>query len=289
MRRFLDFFIERQHWVLFVVLLSLSGVLMFYNTSYRRAAVVGSANTIVGKFSSMVGSMSAHMALKEINHVLAERNGVLEKQVIDLRMQLHDLQSRTSPTGGMSGSPDRFMDSTLHSPYRFLMARVVRNSVSQLNNYITIDKGSNDGITPGMGVISSEGVVGIVSNVSSHFSVVLPLLNPRHRLSCRLSGTGFFGSLVWDGRSIRHAQLEELPRHMQVEPGDTVVTSGFSAIFPPDIVVGTVSDYHPHYDNNFYAAEVALSVNFSALSDVHIIMNNSKAEQEAVEQEAQLW
>ncbi|MDR3129408.1 MAG: rod shape-determining protein MreC [Tannerellaceae bacterium] len=277
MRKFLDFLIERRHWTLLLLLLSFSGVLMFYNTPYRRAVFVGSANTVVGRISSAVGSISSHMNLKETNQVLAVRNGILEKQVIDLQSQLNRQQV------------PHHVDSMEISPYRFVMAKVVRNSVSQANNYITIDKGTRDGITAGMGVISPEGVVGIVSNVSARFAVVLPILNPRHRLSCRLAGTSFFGSLVWDGRSIRHARLEELPRHMQVRKGDTVITSGFSAIFPSGIIVGTINDHHPHYDNNFYAAEVALSVNFSGLSDVHVIINSLNIEQSDIEQEAQLW
>lgn len=251
---------------------------MFYNTPYRRVVFVDSTNRVVGRISSVIGSISSHIHLKETNQVLAARNGILEKQVIDLQSQLHQLQVY-----------DPADDSIEVSPYRFVMAKVVRNSVSQVNNYITLNKGTRDGLVAGMGVISVEGVVGIVSNVSPRFSVVLPILNPRHRLSCRLAGTGFFGSLIWEGKSIRHARLEELPRHMQVQKGDTVITSGFSAIFPPGILVGTVSDYYPHYDNNFYAAEVELSVNFSALNDVHVIINSLNSEQSDIEQEAQVW
>jgi rod shape-determining protein MreC len=277
MRKLLDFLIENRHWTLLAALLLLCGTMMFYNTPYQRIVFVSSANAIVGKISSAVGSISSHMKLRETNRILTARNGILEKQIIDLQQQL----------GRQQALP--IADSTEVSPYRFVMARVIRNSVSQRNNYITIDKGTNDGIAAGMGVVAPDGVVGIVSNTSARFAVILPLLNPRHRLSCRLAGTGFFGSLVWDGASIRHAQLEELPRHMQVQKGDTVVTSGFSAIFPPGIIVGTVSDYYQHYDNNFYAAEVALSVNFSALSNVHIITNSLSVEQSDLEQEAQLW
>jgi rod shape-determining protein MreC len=277
MRKLLDFLIVNRHWILLVALLSLCGTMMFYNTPYQRIVFVSSANTIVGKISSAVGSISSHVKLRETNRILIARNGVLEKQITDLQQQLGRQQALPA------------IDSRGVSPYRFVMARVIRNSISQRNNYITIDRGTNDGIAAGMGVVAPDGVVGIVSNASARFAVILPLLNPRHRLSCRLAGTGFFGSLVWDGASIRHAQLEELPRHMQVQKGDTVVTSGFSAIFPPGILVGTVNDYYPHYDNNFYTAEVVLSVNFGALSNVHVITNSLSVEQSDLEQEAQLW
>lgn len=249
---------------------------MFYSTPYRRVPFISSTNIITGSISAAIGSISSHVNIQKTNQVLAARNGILEKQVIDLQLQLSRLQPHDNDT--IEGSP-----------YQFVMAKVVHNSIAQVNNYITIDKGTRDGIAAGMGVIAPEGVVGIVSNVSSRFAVVLPILNPHHRLSCRLAGTSFFGSLVWNGWSIYHAQLEELPRHMQVEKGDIVITSGFSAIFPPGISVGTVSEYYSYYNNNFYAADVELSVNFSALSNVHVIINSLSIEQSDIEQEAQLW
>ena len=177
-------------------------------------------------------------------------------------------------------------DSTGSFPYRFIVADVVSNSVTRLANYVTLNKGRADGVEPDMGVVSDRGVVGIVSTVSEHFSVVIPLLNPKSRLSCKILGSNYFGSLTWNGHDARLANLEELPRHVKFEKGDTVVTSGYSAVFPAGIIVGRVVDYKKQRDDNFYSLDVELATDFRVLDHVRIIKNYRQAEQKKVEQEA---
>lgn len=158
--------------------------------------------------------------------------------------------------------------------------------MTHLSNYITIDKGTKDGITPDMGVVSDQGVVGIVSHVSRNFSVILPLLNPKYRLSCKVLGSNYFGSLRWNGRDARFAQLEELARHVEFQKGDTIVTSGYSSIFPPGIIVGTITDFKKQHDDNFYSLDVALATHFDTLTNVRILMNSKQDEQLRLEEEA---
>ena len=166
------------------------------------------------------------------------------------------------------------------------VADVVNNSVTYLSNYITVNKGRKDGVEPDMGVVSERGVVGIVSTVSDHFSVVIPLLNPKFKLSCKVLGSSYFGTLSWNGRNARFANLDELPRHVEFEKGDTIVTSGYSAIFPSGIIVGKVVNFEKQHDDNFYSLEVELATDFQALNNVRIIKNYHQAEQKNTEREA---
>jgi rod shape-determining protein MreC len=177
-------------------------------------------------------------------------------------------------------------DAERQFPYDVIAAKVVNNSVMYLSNYITINKGSADGISSDMCVVSERGVVGIVSTVAEHYSTVLPLLNPRFRLSCKVLGSNYFGSMSWDGRSARYAQLDELPRHVEFNEGDTIVTSGFSAIFPEGILVGKVSSFDERQrDDNFYSLTVKLATDFYRLSSVMVIRNYHRDEQLQLEEE----
>ena len=157
---------------------------------------------------------------------------------------------------------------------------------ARLNNYITLDKGTADGVYPEMGVVGQNGVVGIVTVANEHNAVAISVLNPKLRISCKVKGTDCFGSLVWDGRDSRYAVLEEMPRHVEFEPGDTIVTSGYSAVFPEGVMVGTIHAYSKQKDDNFYAMQVALSTDFSRLGVVRVIQNPEQEARRQLEKEA---
>ncbi len=125
-----------------------------------------------------------------------------------------------------------------------------------------------------MGVVDQNGVVGIVNVVGDHSARVISLLNPKMRLSCKVKGREYFGSLVWDGKSPHEALLEEMPRHERFKKGDTIVTSGYSAVFPPDIPVGTIISHEKEHDDNFYALRIKLFTDFTTLSTVRVIRNS---------------
>ena len=122
--------------------------------------------------------------------------------------------------------------------------------------------------------------------MNDHFSVIIPLLNPKSQLSCKVLGSTYFGALIWKGRDIRFANLEKLPRHVEFQKGDTIVTSGYSSVFPAGLIVGTVADFEKQHDDNFFSLEVELATDFQALNNVRIIKNYNQAEQRRVEQEA---
>lgn len=280
MRKLLDFLVRKRHWFLFILLEILSLMLIYRNNAYQRNIIFSSANVLTGHIASVSGYVTSYLNLHEINKELLERNGQLEMNLLDLQDQLDVLKADTVLFAGFAP------DSTELFPYSFVMAEVVNNSVTHLSNYITVNKGRKEGVAPDMGVVSERGVVGIVSTVSDHFAVVIPLLNPKFRLSCKVLGSSYFGSMTWNGRSVQYANLDELPRHVEFQKGDTIVTSGYSAVFPSGLIVGTVSDFEKQHNDNFYSLEVKLATDFHALNNVRILKNYHQAEQVAVEQEA---
>lgn len=280
MRKLLDFLFRKRHWFLFILLEVVSLILVYRNTNYQRNVFISSANVVTGHISSISGNISSYLNLRETNHELTERNGELEMRVLELQSRLERISAENTVFEGF------IPDSAQSFPFRFVLAKVVNNSVIHLSNYLTIDKGQTDGIFSGMGVVSERGVVGTVSHVSDHFAVVLPLLNPKSQLSCKLKGSNNFGTLRWNGRNARYAQLDELARHIEFEKGDTIITSGHSAIFPAGIMVGKVADFRKQHDDNFYSLEVELSTDFQALNNVRILINDEQTERLNLEKEA---
>ena len=168
------------------------------------------------------------------------------------------------------------------SQYDYILSRVISNSISLQHNYITINKGTEDGVVSEMGVVDQNGVVGIVNVMGKKSSRVISLLNPNLRLSCKVKGSDYFGSLVWDGKSPNYAILEEMPRHVEFEKGDTIVTSGYSAVFPEGLNVGVIENQLTSGGDNFYSLRVRLLSDFSHLSTVRLIKNNMKEEYDAL-------
>lgn len=280
MRKLLDFLVRKRHWFLFLLLEIVSLMLIYRNNAYQRNIIFSSANVVTGHLASASGYVTSYLNLRETNKDLLERNGELEMKLLELQDQIEMIKADSTHFAGFAP------DSTEVFPYDFILADVANNSVSHLSNYITVRKGRKDGVAPDMGVVSERGVIGIVSTVSDHFSVIIPLLNPKFRLSCKVLGSSYFGSLSWDGRSARVAKLDELPRHVEFKKGDTIVTSGYSAVFPAGIIVGTIADFEKQHDDNFYSLKVELATNFESLKTVRIIRNYRQEEQIRIEQEA---
>lgn len=280
MHKLLDFLIRKRHWFLFVILEIISLTLIFHNNAYQQNIMLSTANVLTANIVSVTGSVSSYFNLREQNKELLERN-------VQLEMDLHRLRDRHDAMVADTASFRGFApDSARRFPYDFISARVINNSVSYISNYITLNKGRKDGIQPDMGVVSVRGVVGVVSTVSDNFAVVLPLLNPKFKLSCKVLGSSSFGSMWWDGRDARYAYLYDLPRHVEFQAGDTIVTSGFSALFPESILVGTVSSFEKQRDDNFFTLKVELATDFSSLDNVMVIRNYYQSEQRELEKEA---
>ena len=272
MNNLLNFFVKHSTWFIFAIYVILSLVLLFRDNPYQQSVYLTSANSLSAAVYKAFNGVTSYFHLRDINESLQERNAALEMELIELRGQMKDMALL---------SPD-----SLHQPalaqYSFVMAQVISNSISQSNNYITIDRGHLDGVSPEMGVIDQNGVVGIVNVVGPHASRVISLLNTHMRLSCKLRENGFFGSLVWDGKSPNYAVLEELPKHVTWFKGDTIVTSGYSAVFPEGIIVGVVEGLARGMSDSFVSLRIRLTTNFSQLSSVRVITNSMKEQIDAL-------
>lgn len=266
MRNLIDFLWRHSSWIVFAFYVVLSCVLLFGRNPYQRSVYFSSANRVAVVVYDLQSEVTSYLGLRQANRDLQLRNGELEMEVVNLKEQLN----RYRTAAGKDTIP---ADSVLHD-YDFVVARVVNNSVAQTNNYITIDKGRAEGIEPEMGVVDQNGVVGIINVVGEHHAVAISVLNPKLRLSCKVKGSDYFGSLVWDAVSPRYAVLEEMPRHVEFAPGDTIVTSGYSSVFPEGLIVGTIEGNSKAKDDNFFTLKIKLSTDFTRLSVVRAIKSN---------------
>jgi rod shape-determining protein MreC len=277
MRNLFNFIVRNSHWLLAALLVTFSFYLVFTHNSYQRSVYLTSANHITGWFYSRSHNVMSFFLLKKNNQLLQERNAELEKEVFALKDRIAFLSAVDSVDANVFVS-----DSLPQSQFAFIPAGVVNLNFSGVNNFITIDKGSLHGIKPDMGVISSGGVVGVVSAVSPKFSLVIPVVNSKFRLSARLKNSENYGSISWNGESIGEVQLQELPKHEDFHRGDTVLTS-FSRIFPRNLIIGFVSSEGRSKDDNFNTFNVRLATNFYMLQDVLVINDTSYEEQRQLE------
>jgi rod shape-determining protein MreC len=214
------------------------------------------------------------MNLKTINSDLMQRIAVLEKEARDSKKKVEVLSELLFPLDVHE------YEGIYSNAFSFIPAQVTNNQIARMdNNYITLNKGALAGIKEDMGVLSPNGIVGVVINVSTHFSKVIPILNPKYQPSCKIKGTDYFGTLSWDGKDSRYISLKELPQHAAFNIGDTIVTSGFSTVFPEGVPVGTIEDKFKKKGENYNSLKVKLFTNFSALSEVLIVVNALKDEQ----------
>ena len=266
MNKILEFFYKYLVVILFVVLETIAFLLVVNKNDLQRSVAFRYATTLSAWTYSITNSVTDYFGLAEVNRLLVEENARLHEQIADYRLQL--------TLGGVHEVDSVASDGKVN----FLTAKVVYNSVYDLQNYVIIDKGAEQGIEEDMGVFASQGVVGVVQRVSNNYAVVLPIINPEQVISARIKGNDQLGSLKWDGKSPLKAKLEEIPSHVNVAAGDTVVTSGFSAIFPEGVMIGVV-DRARRIENTMYCdIDIALAVDFQSLTYVTVAAFDNKNE-----------
>ena len=276
MRELFDFFIRNSKWFVYALFVVASCMLLFQGNPYQHHIYLTSANAVSSAVYETANNVTSYFNLRDINEDLNRRNAALEKEVINLREKLQQYSEKEfSDTLVPDAGTDHF---------DFIVAHVINNSISKPYNYLTIDKGSDDGVKAELGVIDQNGVVGIVSVTGRKNARVISLLNPNLRLSCKIKNSDHFGSLVWDGNDPTTALLEELPRHTVYNPGDTIVTSGYSAVFPPGLPVGIILDDNRDHNENFFTLKRRLFADFTALGNVQIVTNNYGEELAKIEQ-----
>lgn len=276
MNNLLNFLIKHSPWLVFVLYVVLSCIMLFQTNPYQQSVYLTSANALTASVYEAFSNITGYFNLRDINEDLQLRNAQLEMEVTGLRNQVNDYRMRLDDTTKLQPALRQFS---------FVIAHVISNSIAQPYNYITINRGSRDGIRPEQGVVDQNGVVGIVNTVGPHSARIISLLNPNMKLSVKMKDSQYFGSLSWDGRDPSTALLEELPRHGRYNPGDTVVTSGYSAVFPEGIIVGRVVKRETDMSGNFVTLRVRLSTDFSRLSTVRAITNTIKNELKYIEKD----
>ena len=276
MRNLLNFFLKYNYWFLFILLEVISFALLFRFNNYQGSAFFTSSNQVAGMVYEAANNVTGYFHLKSINDDLVQENVELELQIERLRSALMEL------TADSVGLEKIKLDAL--KGYDIYRANVINNSLTHVDNYITIDKGENDGIRPEMGVINGSGVVGIVYHTSANYSVVIPILNSKSSVSCKIKRSDYFGFLKWDGGSSEYATVKDMPRHSLFSLGDTIVTSGHSAVFPGGIPIGTVEDMSDSHDGLSYLLKVKLFTDFGRLNDVRVIAQKGLEEQIELEQ-----
>ena len=276
MRNLLNFFLKYNYWFLFILLEVISFALLFRFNNYQGSAFFTSSNQVAGMVYEAANNVTGYFHLKSINDDLVQENVELELQIERLRSVLMEL---TADSVGI----ERVKADALKG-YDIYRANVINNSLTHVDNYITLDKGENDGIRPEMGVINGSGVVGIVYHTSANYSVIIPILNSKSSISCKIKRSDYFGFLKWDGGSSEYATVKDMPRHSLFSLGDTIVTSGHSAVFPGGIPIGTVEDISDSHDGLSYLLKVKLFTDFGRLNDVRVIAQKGQEEQIELEQ-----
>lgn len=279
MRNLLEFLAKYNHWFVFLILEVVSMVLLFQYNSYQDSAWFSSANAVTGKLYEWDANVETFFSLTKVNQELTQRNAYLEQEVQKLSDSLVSVTKDSSIY-----HRDQF---ALLRNYRLIPAKVVANSVDKPGNLMTIDKGSADGIHKDMGVISGTGVVGIVYLVAEHYAIVIPVLNTKSNISCMIQNRGYFGYLRWKGGVSDLAYLEEVPRHAHFKLGDYVVTSGYSAVFPPGVRVGRILHVFNSADGLSYRVQLRLSTDFARLRDVCVIEDAAMKERLEIMRAAQ--
>ncbi len=264
-------FLARYYFLwLFLLLETLAVILMVQNQHHHRSFFLHSGNLISGSIYRQTDRLTAYFSLRRDHERLMQENALLMQQ----------LQGSFGETGH---EVMVYRDTIYQRRYAYMSARVINNSVNRRNNYITLDKGSQHGVEPNMGVITPRGVIGIVKNVSPLFSSVISLLHQDMQISVRLEKSGHIGSLIWEGGDYRRATMAYIPSHLELTPGDTVVTSGYSRIFPPHVFIGTIEDHELRRGDNFFTAGIALAEDFNRLIQVHVVKDLLGEEQDQLE------
>lgn len=270
MHEFLERITANVHWALFLILEVLSGFLLFQYNHYQGSIWLTQANTVAAMVHEWEAEVISYLYLPVENAAMAKRIAVLEYNNDVLRHELADLRADTTYT--QKAQMKTLSDLTL------IPARIVDNSVRKRDNTLVINVGSKDGIEPEMGVVSGTGVVGIVSQVSPHYALVISILNSHSSISCRLRGTEYFGYMKWQGNHLLQASMADVPRHAHIKKGDIVETSGFSNVFPAGIFLGKVARVRNSSDGLAYELDIQLSTDLAHLRNVNVIKNNFKAE-----------
>ncbi|MFK7900413.1 MAG: rod shape-determining protein MreC [Cyclobacteriaceae bacterium] len=276
MQQLLEVFSKYKYFFLFLLLELVSLGLIFRFNTYQNIFFFNSTNALSASVLNTSSSISSYFGLQSRNTVLSHENALLRKKLAAFiekedRLLVNDIQY--------------FLPDSLSTQYLFYPATIINNSLFSTNNYITLDKGEKDGLKEDMGIISSTGIVGKVSYVSANYAIVMSVLNTDNSVSAEVRSKKILGSIEWEGNSFKEAKLKYIPRHLKVEVGDTVITSGYNAIYPADIHIGIISEIYLNEGQSFYDIDIQLSTNFNTVRNVYAVENVLNKEQKELEKQ----
>jgi rod shape-determining protein MreC len=273
MRNLLNFLARYNNLIIFLLLEGIAFYLVVTGNYYQNSLVLKNVRAVTLGIEKKISNTRTYLNLHDINLKVAQEN-------VELRNRMERLMKSDSQLFSS------VKDTIFQQQYIYTRVEVVNNSTNRQKNFFTLNKGIKQGINVDMAVISLDGVAGIIVSSSNNFSVAMSLLNLDFRLSARMKSNGYFGSLSWDGRDIRYAILNEIPQHVIINKGDTVETTGYSAIFPQGKIIGIVSDFEKS-GGDFYKIRVLLATDFKKLNNVNVIANLRKTEQKQLEKSFQ--
>jgi rod shape-determining protein MreC len=272
MRSLILFLWKHRFFLLFLALEAVSGALIVSNNSYQRSKFISASNGFTGNLLSFYDNIETYFSLKKTNEDLVAENARLRNR-LKSSFLLHDTVSYL------------VNDTVYKQRYRYFEAKVISNSFQKRNNYLILSKGGKQGLYPEMGVITHNGVLGIVNSVSDNFSTVISILHSKSAIDAKLLRTGYTGTISWDGSNYRFGKLDNIPSHVEVNQGDTVVTSGYSSIFPEGILIGTVVKAVNRKNKGFYDITVKFSVDYNRVEYAYVIFNMLKDEEKTIKEE----
>jgi len=269
MRNLFVFLRERYFYFLFLFLETISLGLLVNNNEFQKSSLFSVSNNLSGTVNILFSNISEYFSLRKTNSVLIEEMARLHSRI---------------PEAFYVTDKNVFYkkDSIVRLEYKYISAKVISNSTNKRNNFLMINKGSRHGIVNHMGVIIGNNVVGQVVGVSPHFSWIMSLLNKDSRVSGKFKKNDQLVNVEWDGINYRIGQLKEIPKHIRMVKGDTIITSGNSDIFPQGLMIGNISDFTIATDENFNYGQIFFSTDFNSLGYVEVVVDLMRQEKEAL-------
>ncbi|WPY99047.1 rod shape-determining protein MreC [Christiangramia sp. OXR-203] len=264
MQQIFNFLIRNKNSILFLFLFAVSIFLTVQNHSFHKSRFISSANWVTGGIYSWSNGINTYLNLEEYNERLITENNELRNIISNMNDSI---------------SISKQLDSTsFEGDYIFRPSRVINNNFAKIDNYLTLNRGENSGIQKEFGVITSQGIVGIVDRANNKYSRVISILNSRSRINAQLSSTNHFGSLVWNGEDPNIVQLIDVPRQAPVQKGDTIITGGRSLIFPEGLPIGSIEDFTLDQTQSYYTINIKLFNDMTNIGYVYVIENINKDE-----------
>jgi len=262
-------FLAKHRYLLFFLLLEFFALFITISShSFHKSIFVNSSKSITGGVLSEINNFNAYLNLKSNNEVLLKENTKL-KNIIE-NYNSNNVESL-------------FNDTILNNnKFKYISTQVIKNEYTKFNNYFTLNKGLQNGVTIDMGVVNENGILGIINNVSKKYATAISILNQKSHINVKLKSSNYFGSLIWNGVNYNILQLVDLPRQAKINIGDTIITGGQSTIFPKGILVGSVLNIKIE-DNNLSKIDVKLFNDMSNINHVYLIINNDAKEIKTLE------